>query len=63
MTETTSPLAALAQARLSHAHWIAAAAAGGSGRYPAAYCLDGAAVWRRVIAELKAEARSAADAQ
>jgi hypothetical protein len=48
-----------AHARLSHAYWLDNARRGGiGGRYGTAYCLDGAAVWRRRLAELLAELRA-----
>jgi len=49
---------AAAHARLSHAHWLGCARRGGSGRYGPAYCLEGAAIWRRRLAELLAELRT-----
>lgn len=46
-----------AHARLSHRHWLTYARQGGS-CYGTAYCLDGAAVWRRRLAEILAELRA-----
>jgi hypothetical protein len=49
-----------AHARLSHRHWLTYARQGGiGGRYGTAYCLDGAAVWRRRLAEILAEIKAA----
>jgi hypothetical protein len=44
-------------ARLSHRHWVLNARQGGSGSYGPAYCLEGAATWRRILAETLAALR------
>jgi hypothetical protein len=50
---------AVAHAQLSHAYWLSNARRGGiGGRYGRAYCIEGAAIWRRRLAELLAELRS-----
>jgi hypothetical protein len=48
-----------AHARRSHAYYLKAARLGGiGGRYGRAYCLQGAAIWRRRLAEVLAELRA-----
>jgi hypothetical protein len=59
VTDTRSLLAAAAHARLSHAYWLRNAKRGGiGGRYGRAYCLEGAAIWRRRLAEILADLRA-----
>ncbi len=56
---TIAELQGLAEhARLSHGYWLACARNGGNGRYGPAYCLDGAASWRRRYAELLTQIRA-----
>jgi hypothetical protein len=59
-TDTIQHLKGLADhARLSHAHWLRSARQGGSGNYGPAYCIEGAANWRRRLGELLAQIRAA----
>jgi len=44
-------------ARLSHAYWLTCARQGGNGRYPPAYCIEGAAAWRRRLGEILTQLR------
>lgn len=56
---TIAELRSLADhARLSHRHWLQTARNGGSGSYGPAYCLDGAARWRRRLADLLRQVRA-----
>lgn len=60
---TIAQLESLAHhARMSHRHWVLTARQGGSGAYGAAYCLEGAATWRRRTAEILAQLRAKKDA-
>jgi hypothetical protein len=57
-TDTIQHLEGLAEhARMSHAYWLRSARQGGIGTYGPAYCIEGAANWRRRLGELLAEMR------
>jgi hypothetical protein len=59
-TDTIQHLEGLAEhARMSHAYWLRNARQGGLGFYGPAYCIDGAANWRRRLGELLAQLRVA----
>jgi hypothetical protein len=59
MTEIAKLKSAAAHAKLSHSYWLGNARRGGiGGRYGRAYCLEGAAIWRRRLAEILADLRA-----
>ncbi len=52
MTKIADLLGLADHARLSHRYWLRTARNGGSGDYGPAYCIAGAATWRRRLAEI-----------
>jgi hypothetical protein len=61
MTALPELLGLAEHARKSHAYWLRCAREGGNGQYGRAYCLDGAATWRRRLGQLLAEIRARPD--